>query len=136
MVLILPPHHWFKGLIKGKVLPGCERKMAPSDSITFFSLSSCFYVCITCVFCFQVLSQSSFYTLHCLTCFFFFVFSFDYFVFNIKIIKKIEKLEKYKNSVCYVYIGTYVPWMAIETKFSKFCISCSLDKHLYAQLSK
>ena len=26
--------------------------------------------------------------------------------------------------------------MAIETKFSKFCISCNLDEHLYAQLSK
>ena len=29
----------------------------------FFSLSSCFWVCITCVFCFIVLSQSSF--MHC-----------------------------------------------------------------------
>ena len=38
--------------------------------------------------------------------------------------------------MCYVYIGTCVPWMAIETKFSKFCIFCSLDEHLYAQLSK
>ena len=28
-----------------------------------------------------------------------------------------EKSEKYKNSV-FVYIGTCVPWMAIETKFS------------------
>ena len=36
----------------------------------------------------------------------------------------------------YVYIGTCVPWMAIETKFSKLCIFCSLDEHLYAQLSK
>ena len=44
--------------------------------------------------------------------------------------------EKYKNSVCFVYIGTCVPWMAIETKFSKLCISCNLDGHLYAQLSK
>ena len=26
--------------------------------------------------------------------------------------------------------------MTIETKFSKFCIFCSLDEHLYAQLSK
>ena len=52
--------------------------------------------------------------------------------------KKIEKSEKYKNSVCFVYIGTCVPRMAIETKFSKLCISCncSLDEHLYAQLSK
>ena len=36
----------------------------------------------------------------------------------------------------FVYIGTCVPWMVIEIKFSKFCISCNLDKHLYAQLSK
>ena len=64
---------------------------------------------------------------------FLFVFSFVYFVFNIK---KIEKLEKYKNGMCFVCIGTCVPWMAIETKFSKFCIFCSLDEHLYAQLSK
>ena len=49
---------------------------------------------------------------------------------------KIEKSEKYKNSVCSEYIGTYVPWMTIEKKFSKLCISCSLDEHLYAQLSK
>ena len=61
---------------------------------------------------------------------------FVYFLFDIKIKKKIEKLEKYKNSVCYVYIGICVRWMAIETKFSKLCISCSLDEHLYAQLSK
>ena len=67
---------------------------------------------------------------------FLFVFSFVYFVFNIKIKKKLKKLEKYKNSVCFVYIGTCVPWMAIETKFSKLCIFCSLDEHLYAQLSK
>ena len=38
--------------------------------------------------------------------------------------------------MCFVYIGTYVPWMAIETKFYKLCIICSLDEHLYAQLSK
>ena len=50
--------------------------------------------------------------------------------------KKLEKLEKYKNSVCFVYIGTCVPWMAIETEFSKLCIICNLDEHLYAQLSK
>ena len=66
---------------------------------------------------------------------FLFVFSFIYFVFDIKIKKKFEKSEKYKNSVCFVYIGTCVSWMAIETKFSKLCISCNLDEHLYAQLS-
>ena len=57
-----------------------------------------------------------------------------FFIIKIKI--KIEKSEKYKNSVCFVYIGTCVPWMAIETKSSKFCIFFSLDEHLYAQLSK
>ena len=65
--------------------------------------------------------------------FLFVIFSFIYFVFHIK---KIEKSEKYKNSVCFVYIDTCVPWMVIETKFSKFCIFCNLDEHLYAQLSK
>ena len=50
--------------------------------------------------------------------------------------KKNEKSEKYKNSVCFVYIGTCVLWMTIESKFSKLCISCSLDEHLYVQLSK
>ena len=45
-------------------------------------------------------------------------------------------MKKYKNNVCFVYIDTYEPWMTIETKFSKLCISCALDEHLYAQLSK
>ena len=35
-----------------------------------------------------------------------------------------------------MYIGTCVPWMAIEIKFSKLCIFCNLDEHLYTQLSK
>ena len=47
-----------------------------------------------------------------------------------------KRIEKYKSSVCFVYIGTCIPWMAIETKFSKLYIFCSLDEHLYAQLSK
>ena len=81
-----------------------------------------------------ILSQSSFYALLCLTCVCVVILSILLcFVFHIK---KIEKLEKYKNSVCFVYIGTCVPWMAIETKFSKLCISCSLDEHLQAELSK
>ena len=37
-------------------------------------------------------------------------------------LKEIEKSKKYKNSVCFVYFGTCVPWVAIETKFSKLCI--------------
>ena len=68
---------------------------------------------------------------------FLFIFSFVYFVFDIKnFLKKLKNHKKYKNSVCFVYIGTCVPWMALETKFSKLCIFCSLDEHLYAQLSK
>ena len=55
-----------------------------------------------------------------------------YFGFHIKRKKKL----KITKTMCVVYIGTCVPWMAIETKFSKLCISCSLDEHLYAQLSK
>ena len=61
-----------------------------------------------------------------------FLFVFVLFIF----FSKKKKIEKYKNSVCFVYIGTCVRWMAIETKFSKLCISYSLDEHLYAQLSK
>ena len=47
-----------------------------------------------------------------------------------------QKKKKKTKTVCFVYIGTCLPWMAIETKFSKLCIFCNLDKHLYAQLSK
>ena len=65
-----------------------------------------------------------------------FVWLFSFYFFFSQNKNKKEKLEKYKNRVCFVYIRTYVPWMAIETKFSKLCISCSLDEHLYAQLSK
>ena len=57
------PSPRFKGLLNEKVLPRCGRKMAPSDSVTFHSLSSCICVCITYVFCFHVLSQFSFYAL-------------------------------------------------------------------------
>ena len=46
------------------------------------------------------------------------------------------KNQKNIKTMCFVYIGTCVPWMAIETKVSKLCIFCSLDEHLYAQLSK
>ena len=83
------------------------------------------------MFCFHVLSQSSF--MHYFVLFNMFLFgNFSvvfYFIFHIK---KIEKSEKYKNSMCFVYIGTCVPWITIEIKFSKLCIFCSLDEHLYA----
>ena len=62
-------------------------------------------------------------------------FQFCFILFFIKIKKKLKN-KKYKNNVCFVYIGTCVPWMAIETKFSKLCIFCNLDEHLKTQLSK
>ena len=43
---------------------------------------------------------------------------------------------KIQKQCVFVYIGTCVPWMVNETKFSKFCISCNLDEHLFTQLSK
>ena len=96
----------------------------------FFSPSpSCFCFCITCVFCFIVLSQSSFmycFVLFNIFCLISFQFCFILF-FKIKI-----KNWKIQKQCVYVYIGTSIPWMAIETKFSKLCISCNLDEHLYA----
>ena len=71
--------------------------------------------------------------LHVVCLFLFGCLVFILFVFQNKK-RKIKK--KYKNSVGFVSIGTCVPWMAIETKFSKLCIFCNLDVHLYAQLSK
>ena len=59
------------------------------------------------------------------------LFSNFFFVFH----KNKKKIEKYRQCV-FVHIGSCVLWMAIETKIFKFCISCSLDKHLNAQLSK
>ena len=71
-----------------------------------------------------------------LSIYFQFFFFFWYKNQKSKIKNKIEKSEKHKNSVCFVYIGICVPWMVIETKFSKLCIFCNLDEHLYVQLSK
>ena len=66
--------------------------------------------------------------LFCLTCFCLVLFSVLLcFVFHIKI-----KNWKIQKQCVFVYIGTCVPWIAIETKFSKLCISCNLDEHLYA----
>ena len=40
------------------------------------------------------------------------------FLVDFLVFLKIEKLEKYKNNVCFLYIGTCVSWIAIETNFS------------------
>ena len=50
--------------------------------------------------------------------------------------KKGKKIRKIQKQCVFVYIGICVPWTAIETKFSKLCISYSLDEHPNAQLSK
>ena len=60
-----------------------------------------------------------------LTCFCLVTLQFCFILFFIKnFFWKIRKIQKQCVSV---YIGTCVPWMAIETKFSKFCIFCSLE---------
>ena len=66
--------------------------------------------------------------------FLFYLFLVLLYIFFIK--KKNWKKKKYKNGVGFVYIGTCVPWMAIETKFSKLCVICSLDEHLNARINK
>ena len=117
MVSILSLHLRFKDLLDEKVLSRCGRKWL--QVILSLLLSLFVFVCITCVFFFIVVSRSSFYALLCLTCFCFFFCQFCFFFcFSYKNKNKIEKIEKYKNSVCYVYIGTCVSRMAIETKFS------------------
>ena len=101
-----------------------------------FLLSSWFFFCLLHYLCVLLLFWVG--LVLCFTLFNMFLFIYFQFLFILffKKEKEKEKSEKYKNSVCYVYFSTCVPWMTIETKFSKFCISCSLDEHFYAQLSK
>ena len=103
-----------------------------------FLLSSCFcllhYLCVLLLFWVSLILCFALFNM-----FLFVYFQFLFILFwykNKNKGKKIEKSEKYKNSVCFVCIGTCVPWMAIETKFSKLCVFCSLYEHLYVQLSK
>ena len=109
-------------LLTANVLNSFVKTLVLSPRIDLF-LSSFFLMHLHLVLCFTLLNM-----------FLFVVFSFIYFVFHIKFF--FEKLEKDKNSVCFVYINTCVPWMTIEIKFSKLCIFCNLDKHLYARLRK
>ena len=134
MVSILPPYRQFKGLIKRKVPSRCGRKMALSDSITFLSIFLflfAFHVCFALLFWVSLVLCFALFNMFLFVC-----FSILFIFFLIKKIKNWKKKIKNKNSVWFVYIGTYVPWIAIETKFSKLRIFCNLDKHLYAQLSK
>ena len=76
--------------------------------------------------------------IHCFVLFNMFLFIYFsvllYFVFHKN--KKNWKIRKIQKQCVFVYIGTCVPWMAIETKFSKLCIFCSLVVHRDAHLSK
>ena len=73
---------------------------------------------------------------HVVVCFCLVIFQFCFVLFFILKFFFFEKIKKIQKQCVFVYIGTCVPWMAIETKFSKLCISCSLDEHIYVQLSK
>ena len=132
-VLILSPHNWIEGLLNRKVLPRCGRKRAPSDSVTF-SLSQLLVFVFALLVCFALLFWVSLILcIYLFNLFLFFFFSvLVYFVFHIKN----WKIRKIQKQCVFVYIGTCVPWMPIETKFSKLCIFCNLDEHLYAQLSE
>ena len=132
-VSILPSHLRNKGSTLGNDLtpkPKFGKKKAQNDSVTFslspfmflhylFVLLSCFWVNL--VLCFVCL--------HVFVCLFSVLF---HFVLH-KNKNKIEKLEKKIQKLCaFLYIGSCVPWMTIETKFSKLCISCNLDEHFNA----
>ena len=80
------------------------RKRTPSDSITFLSLLEFLFLHNLCVL--LLFWASLVFMLNMFLFGYFLVFL--CFVFVI-IKKKIEKLENYKNNVCFVYIGTYVP---------------------------
>ena len=139
MGLTLPPHHQIKGSLNEKFLPRCGRKIAQSDSVIFFRSVSPLHVFVLhyLVFCFLVLSQSSF--MHYFVLFNLFLFFFFsvlvFFFFSYKNNNNNWKIKKIQKQCMFVYIGTCVPWMAIETNFFKLCIVCSLDEYLYAQLS-
>ena len=116
---------------------GFSKVWKKKDSKWFyhFILSSCFcllhYLCVLFLFWVSLVLCFALFNM------FLFIFNFCLFCFWYKNkIKNWKNQKIYKNSVCFVYIGTCVPWMAIEKKISKLCIFCSLDEHLYAQLSK
>ena len=105
----LPLHRRFKGLIKGNVLPRYGRKMASSDSITFFSLFVFLFLYNLCVLIH--FKSVYFYTLFCLTCLCLFSVLF-YFVFHIKTKKKKLKNQKNTKTVCVLctLVLVYLEW--------------------------
>ena len=105
-VSILPPHHRFKGSLKGNVLLRCGRKRAPSDSITFLSLFLFLCLHYLCVFAFKFWVSLVFY--FALFNMFLIVFSFVYFVFNKKKLKN-QKNTKTMYVLCKLVL-VYLEW--------------------------
>ena len=99
--------------------------------ISYLLLESCFHASTP--FYHASMHMHLSFMLSCCLPIFVWLFGFFFFFFNNK--NKKKNSEKYKNNV-FVYIGTCVLWMTIEINFSKLCIFCNLDEHLYAQLSK
>ena len=122
MISILLPHCRIKSLQNGKILPRCERKKVPSDLVTFSLsplLASVFALLVWFAFLLLVnlvLCIASFKMFFFVFCFFFFQFLFILFFIKKNEIRKIQK------QCMFVYIGTCIPWMTIETKFSELCI--------------
>ena len=95
--------------------------------ISHLLLESCFHASAPFYHAFMHMHIS--FMLSCCLSVFVWLFSFLFcFFLNKNKKKKIRRIQK-QCMFC-------VPWMAIETKSSKLCIICSLDEHLYAQLSK
>ena len=97
--------------------------------ISYLLLKSCFHASVPFYHAFMHVHLSFMLSCECLLLFGCLVFILFFFP------KKKKKSEKYKNNV-FVYVGTCVLWMAIETKFFKLYNFYNLDKHFYAQLSK
>ena len=118
-------------------MKGSSKVWKKKDSKWFYHLFLSFCFCLLHYLSVLFFLKSSLVLCFALFNMFLFIFNFCLFCFWYKNkIKNWKNQKIYKNSVCFVYIGTCVPWMAIETKFSQLSILCSLDEHLYAQLSK
>ena len=82
-------------------------------------------------------SSSVLMHLHLVLCFalfnmFLFVFFFSFTIcFSKKLKKNYWKIRKIQKQCMFVYIGTCISWMAIETKFSKLWASLCLSKWVF-----
>ena len=97
---------------------------------TFEIMLSCICIFLSCLH-----AYASFFLLSygCLFLFGYFSILF-YFVFHIIFFKKNQKNTKTVCVLCTLVL-VYLGW-SLNFFFSNLCISCNLDEHLYAQLSK